>query len=1297
MNFKNEMQSYFKLRNLDDRKKKIHDILSQLETMQQQKDPIISLNMAEFIIEYCLLIENNDDRLLQYDRALELVQDTRRILKGKNQIRQVLRSYHLECLINYHTLKYKDEETSIQDIYNFGGKIIKTIKQAQTRTDYQYSENNDYYSLGCVWRAYGLILQLVNKYKELSIEEKSEMSETARKLASKALELSNNTDNRDAHILSTYIFAFIEEIRPIMLLGDKATTEENYIDYMRPYETLFEVAHAHNSFEFEYLALLNHARLKTQRAFYATGVSEKKSALINEILTDCQNLDEYESFIQLPHLHFYRYYLQIDVYTIIIYLEAAQEEVFNYYIDEALKSAEKMKEIFVTTKMKSVSDKVRMQRNLVDVYMMKASFTTSRQEKLEYLKRCESLLLEDERSPTTWSPQVYHTWRDLSLIYLDLSKIDHNKAYFEKCVFFAKKTYESALETENFVDALFEVYKIALIGEDFQEYDLSITHYELTRQVIDKIINAGKDFPYFHNLKVYLHARLLGVKAKEEHSKGNYARAMDLYRMASSFLKEHVLYSYEGLLYNAYSLFEKASMSFIEEKYRDTLETLSNITRLFDETTKYQTEYYGPQFQYFIDRRAYDTQQLFLESSKAFCIAQSNILQSLIYRNTGDSKKAIVLLKEASDLLSQFTEREIHIVGYYSFTNGLFGLEQSELAIRESEYRSAASYLESASAQFENSAQMLVSDKRLNRLCEGLMHFCRGWMYALEIMRRGTDLTIIELNKNFTLAHQSFKNAINDLKIFRKTCNGVQGFEKLLNYIHYSLLFQKTEDPAEKSLFKNKLISSLHDALQYFKDADDMERYGFTRDVLNTLPQLEDIRENIFKPINIPFTPYTPVFETTSKVEPSGVYFTISPNENQIEVNEKVRYKIHLTSDTLVYIEQIDGVFPKNGVKVVSGMRLAKNGIVKINRFLSPGKSILIEFTIQASKPLYSRKHPQLIYFNTKNEKYRAFSTPVTIHIYPNGLLKTDVVNKINEKVGQISEFMIELGIILGKFPIVYHNIYSYNEALSEYLFQEKKIESGKKKLKKNFRFSQLPIQQMAFVDPLGDVNILYDLNKYLHPRSITSLLNIIIHEKFGHGFFYQHTTLGKKLLELEYHRKGIALLMKELEKISNKFAIGLQWLCMTTLIVNEGFSVWLTLKTFEKLLEKTSRKDKKFELQVNQELGRIKSNVFENNNLNVVHEYFTLKFGSPTMNPYAFGYDLFSQIEKKFGEKCVPKALEMAANVLLTRRQISRMSKTIKDDKNCADKRLEKIAKSHFKVDYNNTDMFEDMVKKLF
>ena len=51
-------------------------------------------------------------------------------------------------------------------------------------------------------------------------------------MAHKTVELRQGTNSRDAYILSAYIFAFVEQLPSLMLRGDKASTEEEFIKFM---------------------------------------------------------------------------------------------------------------------------------------------------------------------------------------------------------------------------------------------------------------------------------------------------------------------------------------------------------------------------------------------------------------------------------------------------------------------------------------------------------------------------------------------------------------------------------------------------------------------------------------------------------------------------------------------------------------------------------------------------------------------------------------------------------------------------------------------------------------------------------------------------------------------------------------------------------------------------------------------------------------------------------------------------------------------------------------------------------
>jgi len=1249
-------------------------------------NPTTILNMAEVIMESCLLIYDTDERLQLYSVALDLIFRARRVAEDSEEKRQLLRSYHLECFVKFYCMKYRDEERSIQDVFDIGEKIIYLVEKSQTPEIY-----GEYHSLGYVWKAYGLIMQYILVSKDTSLKKRRARLTTINELVNKAVELGQDAENKDRDVLSTYVYAFAAQMNPEHLFEGGLTDEKRTV-FIDLYDNLSEVATNYNSPEFVSLAALNIVRLHMNKLIREF-VFKNKKELFTTITEQLAKLDAYKGNIHLPHLHFYQHQTMLNFNMYQVYFEAVDETEFEVYIDVALRTAEEMRSIYSSSKMIALRERLELHHLLTDTYLMKASLVTSRAEKHRYLHKCEEMLLEDEKLPSTWSTESYNIWRDFSSVYFELSQVERDTKIVKKCIRYAKLAYNAAKKVKRFLDALYEVYKIAIVSEDYQDYESSTKHFEIALQLVDTILKTLSDNPYFENLKIYLQARLLGVQAKQHHRKGNYPLSVDFYREASSLLKTHNIYTQEAALYNVYSLFEEASDFFLIERYDESLKILTTITNSFDELTSDVTEDSVSHFQYHMDRRAYDQQLVFLETVKTFCAAQSNILQSLIYRNTGDSRKAIALLDEANTLLSEYTDRDVHIAGYALYTNGLYALELSEVAIRDSEYRNAASYLASASDQFASAAKTMSTDEGLRRLCEGLHSFCHGWMYALEILRRDIDLNIVELSEKFIYAHQSFVKATQELEIFEKTSNSVSGFERLLSYFYYSLLLHKTDDQNKKTEYKDKMVTMLTEALEKFNLAEDTERFGFTRDLLATLPSLAEVQGNIFAPLKIPFSTFTPMFKTTDKVEPSGVNLDVTVDKSNFEVGEKIRYTIHITSDSSVYLQRIDGVFPKE-VKVVSGVRIAKRGSVQINSLLSAGQNISIEFVVSSSTPLYSRKHPQLIYNDTKNEKCRAFTKPITMRIYPKGVLKSDMLQKIEENIDLVKDIIDVLGINVGEFPVVYHNIDSFRKTLVQYYIKEDSEHKGKRRRKKRTNISRLPIQQMAFVDPLGDVSILYDLKLKLFPHSLANLLNIIIHEKFGHGFFLQHTNIGKKLLELEYHRKGIDLLMRDLEKISNKYATGFQWLRMSTIIVDEGFAVWLTIKALEKLYERIT--DDQIISQVQKEIEDIKRRAFENSSLQLEHEYFLLKHALPRLNPYAHGFYLCSLIEEKYGALCVPLAITIASDIKLTRQRIARMPTTVKNDKNCADKRLEKIALSNLKIERNNRSIFEEKMRRL-
>jgi hypothetical protein len=81
----------------------------------------------------------------------------------------------------------------------------------------------------------------------------------------------------------------------------------------------------------------------------------------------------------------------------------------------------------------------------------------------------------------------------------------------------------------------------------------------------------------------------------------------------------------------------------------------------------------------------------------------------------------------------------------------------------------------------------------------------------------------------------------------------------------------------------------------------------------------------------------------------------------------------------------------------------------------------------------------------------------------------------------------------------------------------------------------------------------------------------LLIHEKYGHGFFYTQTTIGKQLAIL--YRHGLLrnvdyeyLQFPYPQSVHEKYGKAIQALNDSTLIVNEGFATWLELSVLHRL-----------------------------------------------------------------------------------------------------------------------------------
>lgn len=156
-----------------------------------------------------------------------------------------------------------------------------------------------------------------------------------------------------------------------------------------------------------------------------------------------------------------------------------------------------------------------------------------------------------------------------------------------------------------------------------------------------------------------------------------------------------------------------------------------------------------------------------------------------------------------------------------------------------------------------------------------------------------------------------------------------------------------------------------------------------------------------------------------------------------------------------------------------------------------------------------------------------------------------------------------------------------------------------------------------------------------------------LLHEKYGHGFFFNQTLLGQQLAIL--YRNGLIrqvdyerLPMPYPRLLHKEYSRAIQALQDSSLIVNEGFAAWIELTVLPRFFEEIGQvayyRHKNILLE-DTELARIVNR----------SEYFK-KFQPFGVSRYYEGYDHFSRIAgyfgKDYGPKCTVQAMIKAANV---------------------------------------------------
>lgn len=156
----------------------------------------------------------------------------------------------------------------------------------------------------------------------------------------------------------------------------------------------------------------------------------------------------------------------------------------------------------------------------------------------------------------------------------------------------------------------------------------------------------------------------------------------------------------------------------------------------------------------------------------------------------------------------------------------------------------------------------------------------------------------------------------------------------------------------------------------------------------------------------------------------------------------------------------------------------------------------------------------------------------------------------------------------------------------------------------------------------------------------------LLLHEKYGHGFFYTQTKLGQQLAILYRHgllRKVDYEVLKSpyLRSLHQDYGQVIQMLNHSALLLNEGFATWFELtglQHFSGTFEETVYRRKEFLFQDTQ----LESMVSRS-------EYFK-KFDPRPGSKYQIAYEWLRDIQSRFGAdlglKCVLQAVIKAADV---------------------------------------------------
>ena len=193
-----------------------------------------------------------------------------------------------------------------------------------------------------------------------------------------------------------------------------------------------------------------------------------------------------------------------------------------------------------------------------------------------------------------------------------------------------------------------------------------------------------------------------------------------------------------------------------------------------------------------------------------------------------------------------------------------------------------------------------------------------------------------------------------------------------------------------------------------------------------------------------------------------------------------------------------------------------------------------------------------------------------------------------------------------------------------------------------------------ARLHPAETESLLYNFLQLEDSAPATIRRNVaayLLHEKYGHGFFFAHTRLGQQLAILDRY-DFLRDVDEELlaapypRTLRQQYAEAIRALDHSAIIVNEGFATWVELNFLAQMESEIAAAVHPRKVFLIWRATRLKGLAKESS-------YFRAFSPFPFDSPYQEGYEKLEAIKKRvfgdrYGEKCAVQALLKATDVSL-------------------------------------------------